>query len=105
MHLPRTALRWLVAAAVPLAASLPLCAQQILPQSFGKWQLGGCQGFQGKIVRPDTPVARESRIKTAGSEFYCNGNAGVTARVYEFSDPTGAYEFYTSELKVGMSAT
>jgi hypothetical protein len=80
-------------------------AQQVLPQQFGKWALGGCPGFRGKIVAPDTPVSRESKLKTAGSEFYCNGSLGVTAVIYTFGDPTGAYEFYTSELRAGMSAT
>jgi hypothetical protein len=80
-------------------------AQQILPEQFGKWAPGSCPGFPGKVMTPATPVAKESNLKSAGSEFYCNGNTGVRAILYEFSDSTGAYEFYTSELRVGMNAT
>src|SRR5215475_14299927 len=104
MHLSRKTRQFFLAAAIPLAAAVPLHAQQALPQSFGKWAIGGgCQGFKGKVVTPNTPVAREAKIKTAGSEFYCNGGKGVTAKLFDFNDPTGAYEFYTSELKVGMN--
>jgi hypothetical protein len=86
-----------------ISPSLP--AQQLLPQQFGKWAPGSCPGWKGKLVFPDTPVSKEANRKAVEDEFYCNGNAGITAIAYRFNDPTGAYEFYTSELKVGMSAT
>lgn len=106
MHFSRTTLRWLFAATALVVAGPFSYAQEILPQSFGKWRIGGgCPGFAGKIATPNTDVARESKIKIAGSEFYCSGSTGVTAKFFEFNDPTGAYEFYTSELKVGMDAT
>ena len=80
-------------------------AQQILPQQFGKWAPGGCAGSQDKPVVGETPVSQEAKRKTVDVGVYCNGNAGVKATAHEFADPTGAYEFYTSELKAGMSAT
>jgi hypothetical protein len=105
MKNPTKSLRWLCAGALLLVASPLLVAQEPLQQQFGKWAVGSCPGWLGKLVAPATPVAKESSLKSAGSEHYCNGNTGVTARYYEFADPTGAYEFYTSELKVGMNAT
>jgi len=100
-----TFLRGLCAALLLLTASRAVSAQEVLPQQFGKWAVSSCAGWLGKLVAPATPVARESNLKSAGSERYCNGNTGVTAKYYEFADPTGAYEFYTSELRVGMNAT
>jgi len=105
MKNPTKSLPWLCAAALLLVASSRIGAQEPLPQQFGKWAVGSCPGWLGKLLAPATPVARESNLQSAGSEHYCNGNLGVTARYYEFADPTGAYEFYTSELKVGMNAT
>jgi len=80
-------------------------AQQILPDHFGKWEHGTCPGWKGKLVFPETAVSKEAKRKAVDDEFYCNGNSGVTVILYAFDDPTGAYEFYTSELKAGMSAT
>ena len=76
-----------------------------MPEQFGKWAPGSCPGWKGKLVFPDTPVSKESNRKAVEDQFYCNGNAGVTAIAHEFNDPTGAYQFYTSQLKVGMNAT
>lgn len=105
MRTIRTALKCLFVAAFLVAVSAPSQAQRILPNQFGKWAPGSCPGSKSELVFPDTPVSRESNRKAVDGEFYCNGNAGITAIAHEFNDPTGAYEFYTSELKVGMSAT
>lgn len=105
MHISRKVRRLFLGAVISLTALSPSYGQSILPTSFGKWVPGGCPGFRGKHVAPNTPVSRESRLKIGDGDFYCNGNTGVTVLAYEFSDPTGAYEFYTSELKVGMNAT
>jgi hypothetical protein len=105
MRTSQKALKGLFVAAFLLAAGASSEAQRILPERFGKWAPGSCPGWKGKLVFADTPVSRESNRKAVDDEFYCNGNAGVTAIVHEFHDPTGAYEFYTSELKVGMNAT
>ncbi|HET8967349.1 MAG TPA: DUF6599 family protein [Candidatus Acidoferrum sp.] len=106
MRTSRKALKGLFIAAFLMALSASSEAQRILPEQFGKWAApGSCPGWKGKLVFPDTPVSKESNRKAVDDEFYCNGNAGVTAIVHEFNDPTGAYEFYTSELKVGMNAT
>jgi len=105
MKNPTLSLRWFCAAALLLLASSRVGAQEPLPEQFGKWAIGSCPGWLGKLLAPSTPVARESNLQSAASEHYCNGNTGVTARYYQFSDSTGAYEFYTSELKVGMNAT
>lgn len=88
-----------------LTASPASQAQRILPERFGDWGPGTCPGWKGKLVFPDTPVSKESKQRAVDDEFYCNGNTGVTAIAREFGEPSGAYEFYTSELKVGMSAT
>jgi len=101
----RKALAWLFIAAFLLAVPASSQAQRILPEQFGKWAPGSCPGSKGKPVFADTPVSKESNRKAVEDGFYCNGNAGITAIVHEFKDPTGAYEFYTSELKVGMNAT
>lgn len=101
----RKVLKGLFVAALLMGVSASSRAQGILPQQFGKWAHGSCPGWKGKLVFADTPVSKESNRKAVDDEFYCNGNAGITAIAYEFNDPTGAYEFYTSELKVGMNAT
>ena len=80
-------------------------AQQTLPQQFGKWALGSCAAAQDKPVVTETAVSQESKQKAVAVGIYCNGNAAVKATVHEFADPTGAYEFYTSELRAGMNAT
>jgi hypothetical protein len=101
----RNALARLLAAAVLLAASASLEAQQILPRQFGKWAAGSCPGAKGRLVYPDTPVSEEAHRKAVDDESYCKASLGIRAIAHEFNDPTGAYEFYTSELKVGMNAT
>lgn len=105
MRTTQKAFKGLLVAAFLLAASAASQAQRILPEQFGKWAVGGCAGGKDKLVFQDTPVSKESNRKTVDNEFYCNGKAGITAIVHEFNDPTGAYEFYTSELKLGMNAT
>ncbi|HKF24941.1 MAG TPA: DUF6599 family protein [Candidatus Acidoferrum sp.] len=92
-----------VLASLTAAASLP--AQQILPRHFGRWTPGSCPGSGDKQPFPDTAVSQEAHRKAVAGEFYCNGQTGIAAIVHEFKDPTGAYEFYTSELRVGMNAT
>jgi hypothetical protein len=105
MKTSRKVSKGLFVAAFLMAVSASSQAQQILPEQFGKWAPGSCPGSKGKLVFADTPVSKESNRKAVADEFYCNGNIGITAIVHEFNDPTGAYEFYTSELKVGMHAT
>src|SRR5262249_32186115 len=80
-------------------------AQQVLPRQFGKWAPGSCPVAQSKQVFSETPVSQEAHRKAIDDEFYCSANLGVRAVAQEFNDPTGAYEFYTSALKVGMNAT
>ena len=99
------ALLGLLAAALLLAASASLEAQQVLPRQFGKWAPGSCPVAQSKQVFSETPVSQEAHRKAIEDEFYCSANLGVRAVAQEFNDPTGAYEFYTSALKVGMNAT
>ena len=101
----RNALLGLFAAALLLAASASLEAQQVLPRQFGKWAPGSCPVAQSKQVFSETPVSQEAHRKAIDDEFYCSANLGVRAVAQEFNDPTGAYEFYTSALKVGMNAT
>lgn len=101
----QSALLRLLAVASLAAAPVPLSAQQILPQQFGKWTQRDCPGSRGELAFPDTPVSKEANRKAVDHQFYCSGSLGITAIVHEFKDPTGAYEFYTSELKVGMNAT
>ena len=104
MRFPTKTLQWPLLAAVLLGAAMPSFGQ-ILPQRFGKWAPGSCAGQKENAVVPDTPIAAESKLRTAASELYCRGNSGVSVLAYEFADSTGAYEFYTSELKEGMNAT
>jgi hypothetical protein len=101
----RNALLGLFGAAFLLTASASLEAQRVLPRQFGKWAGGSCRGAQSKRVFSDTPVSQEAHLKAVDEESYCGANLGVTAVAQEFKDSTGAYEFYTSELKVGMNAT
>src|SRR5215475_10234162 len=101
----RNALLGLFAAAVLLPASASLEAQQVLPRQFGRWAPGSCPNSQSKQVFSETPVSQEAHRKGIDDEFYCSANLGIRAVAQEFNDPTGAYEFYTSALKVGMNAT
>jgi len=99
MRTVRKVAKGLFVAAFLLAVPAASSAQGILPEQFGKWTSGSCPGSKGKLVFADTAVSKESNRKAVDDGFYCNGNAVITAIVHEFNDPTGAYEFYTSELK------
>jgi len=101
----RNTLRGLLGGALLVAASASLEARQILPRQFGKWVPGSCPGATGKLVSSDTPVSEEAHRTAVDEESYCSANRGIRAVAHQFNDPTGAYEFYTSELKVGMNAT
>jgi hypothetical protein len=108
MKTPLTFLRLTYAAGLLLAGAAGVHAQSILPEHFGRWTVADhCFGFTGKPVegRPDTPLSKEAGFNSFGYDYFCNGNVGLIVRLYGFADPTGAYEFYTSELKVGMNAT
>ena len=105
MKIHFTLLRSICAAAFLLCGSSALRAQGILPNEFGKWTHGSCPGEKGKQDLSDTPVSKESNRKAIDEEFYCNGNKSITAIAQQFADPTGAYEFYTSQLRAGMSAS
>ena len=86
-------------------AAVSASAQGVLPEQFGRWTRGVCPGWKGKLVFPDTALTKESAQKLVDDEFYCSGQKGVTVIVRVFEDPSGAYEFYTSQLTVGMNPT
>jgi hypothetical protein len=85
-----------------LAAPWTPAQVRVLPDHVGKWTSSPCLPNEPKIIFPATPVSEEAKLKTVHDEVYCSNDAGIRVTAREFDDPTGAYEFYTSELNTGM---
>jgi hypothetical protein len=80
-----------------------------LPDRFGEWQSpetnSACLHHPQKLVLPETPVTKEAGQKMVYDEDYCLGQKKILVVVREFGDPSGAYEFYTSELNTSMNGS
>jgi hypothetical protein len=83
----------------------PLPAQKVLPEHFGKWKSGPGPVDEPKFVPPDSPLLREAGQMGVEVERYTDGKQWIRVWLQEFHDPTGAYQAYTSKLKVGMNAS
>ena len=84
----------------------------VLPDSAGSWRADG----PVTIVRPSDleagwspwpnaqAVLKESGLSRIEERTYRRGADQATLRVFQLSNPTSAYEFYTFQLSPGMSS-
>ena len=89
------------------ALSVPAFGQSksALPTQFGNWKQGPGPGDESKSLPPSSATAEEAGRTGVEFAWYRNANRAVKVVLEQFRDPTGAYEAYTAELKVGMNAT
>jgi hypothetical protein len=79
----------------------------LLPDKFGNWQAEGSSKIAtGKELYKNLADARITGLKEAGlrtteERSYKNGSDEVTLTLYEFQDPSGAYQFFTQSLHAG----
>jgi hypothetical protein len=96
----------LILATLAFAAGVsPVRAQTALPEHFGKWKSGPGPEDEPKFVTPDSPLLREAGQTAAELRRYTDGKQWIRVGLQEFRDPTGAYQAYTSKLRVGMNAS
>jgi len=80
----------------------------LLPDKFGNWQAEGPSKIAaGKDLYKNIGDVRTNGLKEAGlrtteERSYRNGSDEVRLTLYEFQDPSGAYQFFTQTLHVGM---
>jgi len=77
-----------------------------LPDHFGSWKRyianPSCAPHPNKLVFPQTDVSKEAGQKQVYDEDYCLGQKNLFVVMWEFRDPTSAYEYYTAGLNPGM---
>jgi hypothetical protein len=90
------------------AVSAPLVAQtqRILPSQFGSWS--GQPDVDA--IETEAPIQWVNLWKEAGrtSGEYCHyssGNKQLNVSLQAYRDPSGAYEYYTSQLSTRMDAS
>jgi hypothetical protein len=80
----------------------------LLPEKFGNWQAEGPPRIAtGKDLYKtfgDTRITglKEAGLRTTEERSYKSGSDEVRLTVYVFQDPSGAYQFFTQTLHVGM---
>jgi hypothetical protein len=91
--------------AAAAAAAPVVCAQgplaQVFPSRFGRWSAA----TSPIKIKPDearAQVLTESGLLDALAEEYENGTQNVTVVLWQFRDPSGAYEAYTADFSPNM---
>src|SRR5579859_370576 len=79
-------------------AAFPSNAQELLPAHFGSWARGSCHAAATDAMLSEKPSDR----KGASQCEYSSGDKKITVLVEKFTDPSAAYEQYTSSLHSGM---
>jgi hypothetical protein len=83
----------------------------LLPDKFGNWQAeGSAKIATGKDLYKTfgdvwTPDLKEAGLRATEKRSYKSGSDEVTLTLYEFQDPSGAYQFFTQTLHAGMKKT
>src|ERR1700686_2764372 len=89
---PRLLLGSLLIALLSLAPSLR--AETVLPAHFGKWTASNA--VQSPAIPADAKdILTESKLESAETGAYSNGNAAITVAPYRLHDSSGASEAYT----------
>lgn len=90
--------------AAAILAALPARAQQILPDHLGSWVASPPVAASGTDPRRDA-IRAEAGEAESQSRTYTQGDKTIGVVVRRFADPSGAYQFYTSELTTKMNAS
>jgi hypothetical protein len=94
--------RWLVAAALLLAARSAAAAPTDLPAKFASWS--ATPGGASTSSLPQ-PLGQELGAGTPEAADYTSGSKTIHAVLEKYKDPTSAYSAYTQLLEVGMQPT
>jgi len=102
----------LLAAVASTASASERVPPSLLPEHFGNWQASGPVipvkpgdlGPQWEKWTEGEQILAESGITRIEDRPYKNGNDQLGLRIYQFKDPSSAYEFYTFAVLPGMQA-
>ncbi|HVO58978.1 MAG TPA: DUF6599 family protein [Dongiaceae bacterium] len=94
---------WAVCFASSLCAQTQAPAGKILPAQFAGWQSGPGPMVEWRAVSPDSAVFQEAGLSRSEQQHYRNGRNNLDVQIFEFRDPTGAYEAYTAQLSTKLN--
>jgi hypothetical protein len=74
---------------------------QVFPNRFGRWS-GVSKPVKISSGETRAQLLAEAGLGEALSEEYSNGTENVTLKLWQFRDPSGAYEAYTADFSPNM---
>jgi hypothetical protein len=83
--------------ATSLSAQQTIAPKQILPKEFRNWHLTSCNSKS-----PDFGFWKEAGLRTVNDCEYAADGKTVGVRLAQYTDPSSAYEVFTSLLRTGM---
>ncbi len=95
---------------VPLAAALPVAAQDLLPSSFSGWSSSGpaetlAPAALERVAAADAALLREDGIMAVERRQYSRSGATLGVKLYRMRDPSGAYAAFTFLRSEQMAST
>jgi hypothetical protein len=78
-------------------------SDHVLPQQFGKWNIGSGPADASKLIPPFSDVLTEAGQIQFQYGWFSDRKIWIRVEVQQFRDPSGAYEIYTARLNTKLN--